>query len=138
MFARTFSQTQFYVHENIYMKYLHSHNTNVYKSVYKNVITNVFTFKQTFTKASTRTLSQTYLHSHERSKECYHKCTVSSRKYPPLFFVHYFEPKIGRGRLLEYSICLVHTPSPSVPCNNTCEVDNCYNCRSFLAEWQLH
>ena len=36
------------------------------------------------------------------------RCTISSRHYTPLF-VHYFESKEGRGRLLEYLICLEYT-----------------------------
>ena len=37
--------------------------------------------------------------------------TESSWKYTFLF-AHYFEAKVGRGVLLEYSICLVLTPLP--------------------------
>ena len=39
--------------------------------------------------------------------------TVSSRKYAPQPpFAHYYEVKVGREHLLEYSICLVHMPPP--------------------------
>ena len=38
---------------------------------------------------------------------------------------HYFESKVGRGRLLEYSISLDHTPP--VQCEVMCEVYYIYD-----------
>ena len=34
-----------------------------------------------------------------------------------LLLAHYFEAKVGKGHLLKYSICGVHTPLPSVSHN---------------------
>ena len=53
-------------------------------------------------------------------------------------FAHYFEAKVGRGRLLEYSICLVHMPlSPFLAIFNMHKVNNHDDYRSFLEERQL-
>lgn len=35
----------------------------------------------------------------------------------PLLFAHYFEAKVWRRHLLEYSIHFVHMPPSSFPCN---------------------
>ena len=53
-------------------------------------------------------------------------------------FAHYFEAKVGRGRLLEYSICLVHMPlSLFLAIFNMHKVNNHDDYRSFLKERQL-
>ena len=56
---------------------------------------------------------------------CGYACTVVSRKYAPTFFAHYFEAKVGRGRLVEYSITLVHTPTRFIAMLHSCMVDDC-------------
>ena len=51
----------------------------------------------------------------------------------PPFFAHYFEAEVGRGCLLEYSICLMHMPLPPfLLIFNTHRVDKHDNCHGFL------